>query len=597
MMKQMRENTKVILWIVVVAFVVTIFAVWGLDLQGGGMTPAQQGTIGKVNGVAISQQQYQQIYQQLAAQARSSSPNNSLTYIQQELLRDQAWDNMVLGILTEGQVQRLGIRATDEEVLQYLRTSPPPEVRQYFLDDVGNFDFSAYQAALNNPDADWTSVEALARQRIPMLKLNQYLISSIHVSTRELRVAYEEESIKISAEYVRFPIEGNLSDFTPDDDAIRAYYDEHADEFVEDERAIVEYVKIDIAPNERDAQDNRTTADIVQDQLGDGDDFSMLARTYSQAPTAAADGNTGLLTRSQRDSQVMDVVDKMEVGAVSQPIETDQGIYLIKLLDKQTGDDGAPLYEMQEIFLELTAGAETIDELFTKAQGVQLKTAEADLATAANEHGLSVRTTEPFLKNFPIGDLGFVPSISRFAFSNSPGTVSSVLNDDTHYYICRLVEVVPEGVQALELVQNRISNQIAEERRNLATKRKAEAFRLSISTSQSEMADVAQTYNYTIERADTFVTNDNLERLGRGSIFALSALHMNIGDISPPVESGGAYYVLRVTERSEFDLAGFQERADAIGSRLYQEKLQVYMAYWYDKLKSEGDIEDYRGTL
>ena len=42
MIKQMRENTKVILWIVVVAFVVTIFAVWGLDLTGGGGPGAEE---------------------------------------------------------------------------------------------------------------------------------------------------------------------------------------------------------------------------------------------------------------------------------------------------------------------------------------------------------------------------------------------------------------------------------------------------------------------------------------------------------------------------------------------------------------------------
>ena len=59
MMKQLRENTKVIIWLVVVAFVVTIFAVWGLDLQTSGVTGQGQGLVGKVNGVPVTPQTYQ----------------------------------------------------------------------------------------------------------------------------------------------------------------------------------------------------------------------------------------------------------------------------------------------------------------------------------------------------------------------------------------------------------------------------------------------------------------------------------------------------------------------------------------------------------
>ena len=53
MMQRFRENTKIVLWVVVVAFLITIFAVWGLDLQTGGISP-QQNTVGRVDGTAIS---------------------------------------------------------------------------------------------------------------------------------------------------------------------------------------------------------------------------------------------------------------------------------------------------------------------------------------------------------------------------------------------------------------------------------------------------------------------------------------------------------------------------------------------------------------
>ena len=57
MMKQMRENTKIILWVVVVAFIITIFAVWGLDLQSTG-THRDKSVVGRVNGVSVTPQMY-----------------------------------------------------------------------------------------------------------------------------------------------------------------------------------------------------------------------------------------------------------------------------------------------------------------------------------------------------------------------------------------------------------------------------------------------------------------------------------------------------------------------------------------------------------
>ena len=56
MLKQLRENTKTILWVVVVAFVVSIFAVWGMNQRdgGGGQPGEQSNIIGSVDGIERS---------------------------------------------------------------------------------------------------------------------------------------------------------------------------------------------------------------------------------------------------------------------------------------------------------------------------------------------------------------------------------------------------------------------------------------------------------------------------------------------------------------------------------------------------------------
>ena len=598
MMKQLRENTKVIIWIVVVAFVVTIFAVWGLDLAGGGGPTAQQfSVVGKVNGISITRSQYQTVYEQLAAQARAASPDRNLTNAQQEMIQDQVWDNLVSNILTEQEIEKLGIDVTDQEIVAFLRTSPPPEIQQYFVDESGNFDFAAYQNALNNPDADWTSVEALARQRIPLLKLNRYLLSQVHVSPSEVRRAFDEENQLLTVEYVSFPIgDVDISEYTPSEEEIRGYYDAHPNEFLAGERAVVEYVKIPIEPTDRDMSDIMYTITNLSDQLADGEDFAVVAKTYSQAPTSSVGGETGFITAGQRNSNVMAQVAIMNPGQVSAPILTDDGVYLVKLLETQTEGEETR-YNFQEIFIELTAGSHTIDSLVGLAQDIQERAVENGLANAASEFGLAVETTEPFRRDFPILGLGFASPLNRFAFNSEADALSGVLRDENGYYVCRVVERLEDQLRPLDEVRARIESTLKFERQKRIARRKAKSFHLKWETTRDTFQNVAADYEYTVHSPEPFRVADPVDNLPPFSPFAYAAIDLADDAVSPPVESDGNYYLIHLIERGPFDEEAFQTRAEALNGRLQQQKAQTYMVYWYDQLKENAEIEDYRGRF
>ena len=112
MLQQMRQNTKAILWVVVIAFVVTIFAVWGLDLRTGDKV-TDPNVVGKINGVPISRARYQYAYEQFVQRLRGSSPNQDLTFDQEQFARNQAWDSIVYQVLTDQEIAALGISVSD----------------------------------------------------------------------------------------------------------------------------------------------------------------------------------------------------------------------------------------------------------------------------------------------------------------------------------------------------------------------------------------------------------------------------------------------------------------------------------------------------
>jgi parvulin-like peptidyl-prolyl isomerase len=595
MMKQMRENTKIVLWVVVVAFLITIFAVWGLDLQSTS-SHQEKTLVGRVNGVTVTPQMYNTIYTQMAQQVRSQS--GDLTSAQQEMIRDQAWENIVSNIITSEQIKKLGITVTDEEVLNFLKNSPPSEVQQYFKDKNGNFDYAAYQAALNNPDADWTAVEELARQRIPIVKLNQYLMSQVHVSAAEVRRLFAEQNTKLVARYVEFPLAAeDLGGWSPSPEEVKAYYDAHADQFKDVERATVEFVRVPVTPSQEDKDELIKFAQSIREDAVKSGDFQTQVTTFSEAQTAKVGGETGLLGRTQRDAAVMNAADALKPGEISQPVVTADGIYVIQLIEKKK-EKGEDKYNLRELFVKLNPSAATQDTLAAQARAVQESaSASNDLAAAAKAHGLALETSQPFAEGFPVPGLGYYPAVSRFAFASKPGAISGVISDDKTYIVCRLKEKTPAAARPLDQVSETIKQTLIHDRRVSLAMRKADGLARSASMEGTTFDAAAAQYGYKIAKTDSFTVAQTPPGMTPNAPFARAALAIETGAVSKPVESGNSVYVLQLVGRRDPTQADFTKRAGEMRDAVYTRKVQEYVAYWYSNVKDASKIEDLRGNM
>jgi parvulin-like peptidyl-prolyl isomerase len=592
MLQAMRQNTKVILWVVVVAFVVTIFAVWGLDLQTGSSV-TDPNVVGKVNGVPITRSQYQFAYQQYAQQIRASSPNQSLTYAQEQFVRGQAWDAIVYGIVTAEEIERLGISVTDQELVNYLRTTPPPEIRQYFTDEEGRFDNQAYQAALNNPEADWTSLEQLARERIEKIKLNEYLAAQVHVSEREVLREYQSQEIDMSMAYVEFPIATrDLADYEPTREDLRQYYESHMEDFKEAETRRLNIVRIPFEPSAADLDDAVFTMRRVRDQIVAGEEFGAMAQKYSEAPTSFVDGNTGFISRRQRGEPYFTALDSVEAGDISEVVVTDDGVYVLKFLERQQGEDGEIEYNVQEIFIAPMLSRLTTDSLFAVASAIHERASQSDLETGAAENQLELLSPTPFARGGNIEHLGFVRSVSEFAFSNEVGSLSDVLRDDENLYIAQLVETIPERYRPLEDVAESVNQYVMMERKRDAAERDARAFYRKAKATDWQTA--LDTYGLEAKETGTFRRTTGVDPFGPNSVIADVGLVISPGAASPPVEWRLTFFVVKLISRAEMDPEDYKTKIPEIKQALLQRKIQSFSQAWYNKLASEAQIEDYR---
>lgn len=112
------------------------------------------------------------------------------------------------------------------------------------------------------------------------------------------------------------------------------------------------------------------TAQRVAEQARAGAPFPALARQFSQAPSAAAGGELGIVREGQLDERLEGVLARLEPGQISEPVRTETGFYILRLKDKKT--TAGPRAEdttvsLRRIFLALPPNAGP-EEVRTQAE-------------------------------------------------------------------------------------------------------------------------------------------------------------------------------------------------------------------------------------
>lgn len=97
---------------------------------------------------------------------------------------------------------------------------------------------------------------------------------------------------------------------------------------------------------DRDRDLMMKTAQEAMARIKAGEDFSVVAFSLSEDPSAKTGGDLGVIKRELLSKEFLDVISKMKVGDVSEPFFTDKGLHIIKLDEslEQTGQE-----EMREI--------------------------------------------------------------------------------------------------------------------------------------------------------------------------------------------------------------------------------------------------------
>ncbi|GAX59527.1 parvulin-like peptidyl-prolyl isomerase [Candidatus Scalindua japonica] len=121
----------------------------------------------------------------------------------------------------------------------------------------------------------------------------------------------------------------------------REYFNANKDAF-NGSRVKASHVLIDTKSMKTDAEkaEAKKMIDIVKMEIDKGADFAEMAKKYSNCPSAENGGDIGFF---QRKGSIVEEFAKvayaMDVGEISDPVETEFGYHIIKVTEKEEGKD------------------------------------------------------------------------------------------------------------------------------------------------------------------------------------------------------------------------------------------------------------------
>lgn len=121
------------------------------------------------------------------------------------------------------------------------------------------------------------------------------------------------------------------------DEKIAAYYSNHHNEFGSPEKIRLAAIFLQ-GQNPGDDQNDdalQARARELLSRIRQGEEFSHLAKTFSQGPGAEEGGDLGFFEITQLDSELRKVIGNMSPGEVSKPIIRPGGIQIVQLLERR----------------------------------------------------------------------------------------------------------------------------------------------------------------------------------------------------------------------------------------------------------------------
>ncbi|SIR24668.1 peptidyl-prolyl cis-trans isomerase D [Pseudomonas sp. B10] len=621
MLQNIRDNSQGWIAKTIIGVIVALMALTGFDAIFQATTHKNEAA--KVNGDEISQNELSQAVDMQRRQLMQQLGKDfDASLLDEKMLRESALKGLIdRKLLLQGAEQAkfsFSEAALDQVILQ------TPE----FQVD-GKFSSERFDQVIRQLGYSRMQFRQMLAQEMLIGQLRAGVAGSGFVTDAEVLAFARLE--KQTRDFATLNVKADPSAVKLTDDEVKAYYDEHAKEFMTPDQVIIDYVELkkssffdQVAVKDEDLEaayqkeianlseqrraahilievnDKTTEAqakakiDEVQARLAKGEKFEALAKEFSQDPGSANNGgDLGYAGPGVYDPAFEKALYSLSKDQVSEPIRTDFGYHLIKLLGVEAPEVPTLASLKDKLTRELKAAQ--VEQRFVEAtKQLEDSAFEAsDLAQPAADLKLTVHTSKPFGRE---GGEGVAANRAVVTAAFSPEVIDEGANstaielDPETVIVLRSKEHLKPAQLPLESVSAAIRTQLTKEHASAEAKTRAEKLIADLRDGKAPLDKAIDGQNWKITEAAT----RGQEGVDPAVLQALFRMPKPAAKDKPTFSSvtlpDGSLMVVRLNGVNEAAAPTDEEKAQYRRFLASREGQQDFAAY-RKQLEAEAEIE------
>lgn len=451
MLQTIRDHAQGWIAWVIVGLIILTFALFGIDQYARGDKVV---VVAEVNGEDITGNQFVSLYNRQQQRLQQQFGDLYDQVVKDEELRDQVLDALIEseqirqwaannGMVISDQQLSAAIHSAEvfqqdgkfsqkiyEEVLvrNGLNVARFEHEQRQFLSEGQYRNLSMASSFVTNSEVEQLAALQGQQRNVSYLRIDQRpFLKTVTVTDETIAAHYEKsqadfvEAEKVSIDYIELSQAEMAKDIVVTDEILEGFYEENSSQFTLPEKRQAKHILIAVeAPTEAAENSALATVEEVQKKLAAGEAFETLAKTYSKdTGSAESGGDLGTFEQGMMVPEFDEAVFNMQAGEVSEPVKTEFGYHLIKLvsiLEKQAQPFAAVKDEVKTQYQAQEAERQYFD-LLEQLNTVAYEQSDS-LEPASDVVGLKVKTSEMFSREGAAGKLLSNSKVLNTAFSD-----------------------------------------------------------------------------------------------------------------------------------------------------------------------------------
>ncbi|HYN15099.1 MAG TPA: peptidyl-prolyl cis-trans isomerase [Terriglobales bacterium] len=589
-----------------------------------GFGGAAQGVFARVGDQDVTVQEVQQRAQMAAR--RAGYPPALVPF-----LTRQVAEQMVMRKAMLVEASRLGLRVTDDELRDELRSGPLAAELFPGGNFIGQDRYEQFVSQQFNMGV--TQFEQQVKDDLLMRKLQGLVDGGVSVSDSEIEQESRRENTKVKLEYAVLSLDKVMSEIHPGEaelktffdknqaryanaipekrkanyividtakvseqvpvtrEDLQRYYNQHRDEYRVPDEVNLRLIQVRTPPPGADGKADQKAVDAARQKAEDilkklkaGANFAELAKKQSDDPSKENGGELGWIGRG-RIPDIEDQIFALNKGQTSDVLRSALGFNIVRVEDKRTAHVQS-LDEVKATIEPIVRQEKAARTTETLANDVRTLARTSGLDAAGAKYGLAVIHSDLFSRASSLPGVGAAPEFMDAVFSARVKDPPEMTTTPQGRVVFQVTEIKPPQKPTFDEVRARVEADFKQERAAELLQKQTQELS-DRARAAHDLKKAAKELGVTVKTSELVTRSSQAPDIGAMSGPAAVAFDMKPGQISGPINAGRSGIVFTVVERQEPSPDQLAASKGGIRESLLQKKREEVLENFADNLRAE----------